>query len=49
MVIRMRKHGIFAVDGDVVVLASGKEERINCTHISIALDTVFNQMRIVGN
>lgn len=46
---RKRKHGIFAMEGDVVVLASGKEERINCTHISIALDRVFNQMRIAGN
>lgn len=46
---RKRKHGIFAVDGDVVVLASGKDERIDCTHISIALDTVFKQMRIAGN
>lgn len=46
---RKRKHGIFAVEGDVVVLSSGKDERICCTHISTALNTVFSQMRIAGN
>ncbi len=44
-----RKRNIFAVDGDVVVLANSKDERIGCTHISIALETVFKQMRIAGN
>ncbi|MFC9542958.1 hypothetical protein ACFTQ7_24420 [Lysinibacillus sp. NPDC056959] len=39
---RKRKHGIFAVDGDVIVLASSKDGRIDCTHSSITLDTVFN-------
>lgn len=43
------KQGIFAVKGDVVALASGKEERIDCTHIDFALETVFKQMRIAGN
>lgn len=46
---RKRKHGIFAVNGDVVVLSNVKEERIDFTHINYALETVFNQMRIAGN
>ncbi|MER2009247.1 MAG: site-specific integrase [Psychrobacillus sp.] len=46
---RKRKHGVFAVNGDVVVLSNAKEERVDCTHINYALNTVFNQMRIAGN
>ncbi|MED4699561.1 site-specific integrase [Lysinibacillus capsici] len=46
---RKRKHGIFAVSGDVVALSSNKEERMDCMPISAALDTIFNQMRIGGN
>lgn len=33
----------------MVALLNTKEERNGCTHISIALDTMFNQMRIAGN
>lgn len=47
---RKRKHGIFAVNGDVVALSSNKKEaRKDCMQISVALDTIFNQMRIGGN
>lgn len=49
MVNRKRKHGVFEVNGDVVVLSNPKEERMDCTHIKYALDIVFNQMRIAGN
>ncbi len=49
MVNRKRKHGIFAVNGDVVVLSNSKDARDDCMQISYALDTVFNQMRIAGN
>lgn len=46
---RSRKHGIFAVSGDVVVMPNKKVERKDCVEINAALDTVFNQMRIAGN
>ncbi|MGE7021323.1 hypothetical protein [Solibacillus cecembensis] len=47
---RKRKHGIFAVSGDVVALSGNKEEaRKDFLPISAALDTIFNQMRIAGN
>ncbi len=47
---RKRKYGIFAVSGDVVASSSNKEEaRKDCMLISVALDTIFNQMRIGGN
>ncbi|MGE7665826.1 tyrosine-type recombinase/integrase [Ureibacillus composti] len=47
---RSRKHGIFAVSGDVVVMPDKKkEERKDCMEVRAALDTVFNQMRIAGN
>ncbi len=29
---RKRKHGVFAVNDDVVVLSNAKEERVDCTH-----------------
>lgn len=47
---RSRKHGIFAVSGDVVIMSNkNKEERKDSVEISVALDTLFNQMRIAGN
>lgn len=46
---RKRKHGVFAVNGDVVVLTKANEKRLDCTHIDYALDTIFNQMRIASN
>lgn len=46
---RKRKHGIFAVNSEVVMLSSSKGEEREGTHISIALETVFKQMRIAGN
>jgi len=46
---RKRKHGIFAVSGDVVVMSNKKIERGDCVEVSAALDTIFNQMRIGGN
>lgn len=46
---RKRKYGVFAVNGDVVVLTKANEKRLDCTHIDYALDTIFNQMRIAGN
>lgn len=47
---KRRKHGIFAVSGDVIVMPSKKnEERKGCILILTALETVFNQMRIAGN
>lgn len=46
---RKRKHGIFAVNSEVVLLSNSKGEEREGTHISIALDTVFKQMRIAGN
>ncbi|MFJ7982246.1 hypothetical protein ACIQ1D_18465 [Lysinibacillus xylanilyticus] len=47
---RKRKHGIFAVKGDVVALSSSKKEaRKDCIEINLALETIFNQMRIGGN
>ena len=46
---RKRKHGIFAVNSDVVLLSKSKDEEREGTHINIALETVFKQMRIAGN
>ncbi|MCZ2259967.1 tyrosine-type recombinase/integrase [Sporosarcina sp. G11-34] len=47
---RSRKHGVFAVSGDVVVLPSKNHEtKRDSLTISDALDTVFQQMRISGN
>ncbi|GGG23778.1 hypothetical protein GCM10007425_17770 [Lysinibacillus alkalisoli] len=46
---RKRKHGIFAVNSEVVMLSSSKGEEREGTHNSIALETVFKQMRIAGN
>ena len=47
---RRRKHGVFAVSGNVVVLPSKNSvaRRGSLTTIS-ALETVFLQMRIAGN
>ncbi|MFJ7407576.1 MULTISPECIES: tyrosine-type recombinase/integrase [unclassified Lysinibacillus] len=45
-----RKHGIFAVNGDVLVMPTKKkEERKDEITIEAALNTVFQQMRIAGN
>ncbi len=46
---RKRKHGIFAVNSEVVLLSSSEGEEREGTHISIALETIFKQMRIAGN
>lgn len=47
---RKRKHGIFAVSGDEVALSINKEEaQEKCMPIIVALNTIFNQMRIGGN
>ncbi|SKB01312.1 tyrosine-type recombinase/integrase [Sporosarcina newyorkensis] len=47
---RSRKHGVFAVSGDVVVLPSkNNEKKRESLTISSALETVFQQMRISGN
>lgn len=46
---RKRKHGIFAVNSEVVLLSNSKSEEREGTHISVALETVFKQMRIAGN
>lgn len=46
---RKRKHGAFAVSGDVVVIPGKEEEREGGLEVSTSLDTVFNQMRITGN
>ena len=47
---RSRKHGVFAVSGDVVVLPSkNNESKRDSLTISSALETVFQQMRISGN
>ncbi|AMQ05214.1 tyrosine-type recombinase/integrase [Sporosarcina psychrophila] len=47
---RSRKHGVFAVGGDVVVMPTKVTvlEREGML-IEVALDTVFQQMRIAGN
>ena len=45
---RKQKHGIFAVISDVVLLSSNKAEEREGTHISVALETIFKQMRIAG-
>ena len=47
---RSRKHGVFAVSGDVVVISSKQKElRKDDKEIQKALETVFHQMRIAGN
>jgi len=47
---RSRKHGVFAVSGDVVVMpTSGKALEREGIAIKAALDTVFQQMRIADN
>lgn len=46
---RKRKHGIFAVNSEVVLLSSSKGKEREGTHINIALETIFKQMRIAGN
>ena len=47
---KSRKHGVFAVSGDVVVIPNKKKEECkDCMEVRAALDTVFNQMRIAGN
>lgn len=47
---RSRKHGIFAVNGDVVVITNKQKElRKNDKEIHKALETVFHQMFIAGN
>ncbi|MDD1505423.1 site-specific integrase [Lysinibacillus sp. CNPSo 3705] len=47
---RNRKHGIFAVSGDVVVISKKQKVlRENDKEIREALENVFNQMRIAGN
>lgn len=49
MVNRKRKHGIFAVNSEVVMLSNSKGEESEGTQINIALEIVFKQMRIAGN
>ncbi|MGE7132982.1 hypothetical protein [Lysinibacillus xylanilyticus] len=47
---RSRKHGVFAVRGDVVVISGKqKEMRKDDKEIQKALETIFHQMRIAGN
>ncbi|MGE6515251.1 tyrosine-type recombinase/integrase [Lysinibacillus sphaericus] len=47
---RSRKHGIFAVSGDVVVISNKQKElRKDDKEIQKALETIFHQMRIAGN
>lgn len=47
---RSRKHGVFAVSGDVLVMPTKKkEERKDELTLEAALNTVFQQMRIAGN
>lgn len=44
-----RKHGVFAVNSDVVVLNSKNKLKRDTITVVDALDTVFQQMRIAGN
>lgn len=45
-----RKHGIFAVSGDMVVMPTKKrDERKDALTLEAALKTVFQQMQIAGN
>ncbi len=47
---RSRKHGVFAVSSDVIVLPSKNHEtKSDSLSIISALDTVFQQIRIAGN
>ena len=47
---KSRKHGVFAVSGDVVVISNKRNElRKNDKEIQKALETIFHQMRIAGN
>ncbi|MDP1394439.1 hypothetical protein Q8G28_13560 [Lysinibacillus capsici] len=47
---RSRKHGVFAVSGDVVVISSKQKGlRKDDKEIQKALETIFHQMRIAGN
>ena len=47
---KSRRHGIFAVSGDVVALPTmNREEVRNAITIDTALETVFKQMKIGGN
>ncbi len=44
-----RKHGVFAINGDVVILNPKNEFKRDAITVVTALDTVFQQMRIAGN
>lgn len=44
-----RKHGVFAVSGDVVMSTKKKDERKGALALEVALKTVFQQMQIAGN
>ncbi|XKO54679.1 tyrosine-type recombinase/integrase [Lysinibacillus fusiformis] len=47
---RGRKHGVFAVSGDLVVMPTKiYESKRDCLTIEDALEVVFQQMRIAGN
>lgn len=47
---RSRKHGVFAVSGDVVAISNKRRElRKDDKEIQKALETIFHQMRIAGN
>ncbi|WP_246097061.1 tyrosine-type recombinase/integrase [Psychrobacillus soli] len=47
---KSRKHGVFAVSSDVVVLQTNHYENIRDTiTVAAALETVFKQMQIAGN
>lgn len=47
---RGRKHGVFAVNGDLVVMPTKfYESKRDCLTIEDALEVVFQQMRIAGN
>jgi len=44
---RGRKHGVFAVSGDVVAISNKRKElRKDDKEIKKALETIFHQMRI---
>lgn len=47
---RGRKHGVFAVNGDLVVMPTKiYESKRDCLTFEDALEVVFQQMRIAGN
>lgn len=47
---RSRKHGVFAVSGDVIAISKNQKElRKDDKEIQKALETIFHQMRIAGN